>query len=344
MHERLDKSYCQTMKCFVNNFLVLLLGMAAVSCESLDKYSFESFQPSAAQQKLTVRSDLLALQYADSVASLLERRATGARITREASDSTLMVAGALAAASEPLGIAAKTVSQGAVGVIILRELQGIFNSRGRSEAFADAAYLVRQAQGEYRQYNPNASSDQLTENGAILISRVDAALHAARKTLNGRMPALVDLQQATQRMTKAGAERRSSGTPQTIFTAAGDKPDLGGVTPEQLQAAVDRGVQEMKREQQRLVKEQTVQPLTPTEAQGKIDSMTAELSGTTKLERVRQLHQDILGEVQGTDMDVIKEALNEHLRSTRNELMAQDDAVSTKARENLKKSLQAFGR
>jgi hypothetical protein len=193
----------------------------------MDKYSFETFgrpkqtfdnyNPEAGPR----RSDLLALQYSDYVAKLLEGRSTGARVTREVSDSTLAVGGAFLAATETLEIAAETVAGMGVGAVIIRELQKIFNAGGRSEAFADAAYLIRQAQSEYRQYNPNPLPDRLTENGAILVSRVDAALHAARKTLNGRMPGLLDLKQATQPMSEDGADRESSGTPQTMFTASG---------------------------------------------------------------------------------------------------------------------------
>ena len=142
-------------------------------------------------------------------------------MTRELSDSSLVVGGALTGAQETLGIAASSIASMGVGMVIAHELQGVFNARGRSEAFADAAYLIRQAQSELRQFNPDPSSERLTENGAILISRVDAAIHAARKTLNGRMPGLLDLQQATQPMTTAGARRVSSGVPETMFTASG---------------------------------------------------------------------------------------------------------------------------
>ena len=212
-------SLLQAFRCFA-----LLLSVALAGCASLDKYSFETFGRPKQQQEIYAnepRSDKLALVYADYVAQLLEGRSTGARLTREGSDSALVVGAALAAAQQTLEISAETIAGIGLGTVILRELPGIFNARGRSEAFADAAYLIRQAQSEYRQYNPNPSPDYLTENGAILVSRVDAALHAARKSLNGRLPGLLDLQQATQPMTKAGADRESSGTPQTIFTASG---------------------------------------------------------------------------------------------------------------------------
>lgn len=207
--------------------LALLVSVTLAGCASLDKYSFETFKrpkhttgtydPTAGP----ARSDRLALIYADHVAQLLEGRATGSRVTRELSDSSLVVGGALAGAQETLGIAASSVATMGVGMVITREIQGIFNARGRSEAFSDAAYLIRQAQSEFRQFNPKASDSNLTENGAILVSRVDAALHAARKTLNGRLPGLLDLQQATQPMTTAGAGRISSGMPETMFTASG---------------------------------------------------------------------------------------------------------------------------
>jgi hypothetical protein len=212
--------------------LALLLCVALAGCASLDKYSFQTFgrakQPSETYAS-NARSDELALIYADYVAQLLEGRSTGARITRELSDSSLAIATTLTAAHETLKITAETLAYMGTGVLIVREMQKIFNAQGRSEAFADAAYLIRQAQSEYRQYNPNPSATNLTENGAILVSRVDGALHAARKTLNGRMPGLLDLQQATQPMTEKGAERESSGPPQTMFTASGVKERVAKV-------------------------------------------------------------------------------------------------------------------
>jgi hypothetical protein len=205
--------------------LALLLCVAVAGCAPLNKYSFETFSPAPAHAVPGLgRSDLLALIYADYVARLLEGRSTGARITREVSDSSLAVGGALLAAKETLQISAETVAHMGVGIVIVQQLQRIFNAGGRSEAFADAAYLIRQAQNEYRQHNPNPSSTTMTENGAILVSRVDAAVYAAQKTLTGRLPGLLDLKQATQPMTTTGAERESTGTPQTLFNAAGDKP------------------------------------------------------------------------------------------------------------------------
>ena len=230
-------SLLQACRCFALFFSVALAG-----CASLDKYSFETFgRPKQTLDNYNpeagpARSDLLALQYADLVAQLLEGRSTGARLTREGSDSALVVGAALAAAQATLEISAETIAGIGLGTVILRELQGIFNARGRSEAFEDAAYLIRQAQSEYRQFNPNPSPDYLTANGAILVSRVNAALHATRKSLNGRLPGLLDLQQATQPMTREGARRTGSGTPQTMFPAAGDRGQAAAAQQEALNA------------------------------------------------------------------------------------------------------------
>jgi hypothetical protein len=220
--------------------LALLLCAAVAGCAPLNKYSFETFSPQPAHAAEGLRrSDQLALIYADYVARLLEGRSTGARITREVSDSSLAVGGALLAAKETLEISAETVAHMGVGIVVVQQLQKIFNAGGRSEAFADAAYLIRQAQNEYRQHNPNPSWTRMTENGAILVSRVDAAVYAAEKTLNGRMPGLLDLKQATQPMTTTGAERESTGTPQTLSNAAGDKPGQTEALNARVNAALD---------------------------------------------------------------------------------------------------------
>ena len=206
-------------------YLALLVCVAVAGCAPLNKYSFETFSPQPAHAVPGLaRSDLLALIYADYVAKLLEGRSTGAQITREISDSTLAIGGALVGAQETLGLTVETIARMGVGIVIIRELQGIFNARGRSEAFADAAYLVRQAQAEYRAFNPNPSAQYMTENGATLVRRVDAAVHAARKTLIGRMPTLLDLKQATQPMSVKGATKKGAGPTNHLETAAGDPP------------------------------------------------------------------------------------------------------------------------
>ena len=268
----------------VSRCLALFLSVALAGCASLDKYSFETFDKRPPSDRLYTddewphRSDKLALRYADYQARLLEGRATGARVTREMSDSSLVVGGALAGAQQTLGIAASSIATMGVGMVITRELQGVFNARGRSEAFADAAYLIRQAQSEYRQFNPNPSPDHMTENGAILITRVDAAVHAARKTLNGRMPGLLDLQQATQPMTKDGADRESSGTPRTIFTAAGDKPDgMRTPTKEETDAAVDRKLADWERRQIANAGKRETQPVVRSDFQKKVGRLKREL-------------------------------------------------------------------
>jgi hypothetical protein len=205
--------------------LALVRCVALAGCASLDKYSYETFRPDQTDPGAGVaRSDALALIYADYVAKLLEGRSTGARLTRELSDSSLAIASTLTAAHETLKISAETLAIMGTGVLIVRDLQGIFNARGRSEAFADAAYLIRQAQAEYRGFNPEPSADYMTENGATLVRRVDSALYAARKTLIGRMPTLVDLQQAHQAMTESGASRKPPGTPTSLVTATGEPP------------------------------------------------------------------------------------------------------------------------
>jgi hypothetical protein len=230
-------------------YFAVFFSVALAGCASLDKYSYETFRPNQTDPGAGVaRSDALALIYADYVAKLLEGRSTGARITREASDSSLAIAGIITTAHEALKISAETLAKMGVGVLIVRELQGIFNARGRSEAFADAAYLIRQAQAEYRAFNPNPSPTFMTENGATLVRRVDAALHAARKTLIGRMPALLDLKQATQPMSEAGASRIGPGTPNYLATATGDAPVPTGVTKEDIQAAVAAEVAKIPRQ------------------------------------------------------------------------------------------------
>lgn len=278
----------QVCRCFA-----LLLCVAVAGCAPLNKYSFETFSPQPAHTVpgLT-RSDLLALIYADYVARLLEGRSTGARITRELSDSSLAVGGALLAAKETLEISAEAVAHMGVGIVIVQQLQKIFNAGGRSEAFADAAYLIRQAQNEYRQFNPNPSPTTMTENGAILVSRVDGAVYAAQKTLTGRLPALLDLKQATQPMTKKGAERESFGTPRTMFNAAGDAPLPTGITKEDIQAAVTAEVKKIQKQPPGERGKVTVVPVKQDDFRKRVGVQTLALTALKDAE-MRKVYADL---------------------------------------------------
>ncbi len=328
--------------------LGLFLSVALPGCASLDKYSFETF----ARPKQTldnynpeagaVRSDMLALHYADYVAKLLEGRSTGARITRETSDSLLVTGAALAGAQETLGIAVETVAGMGVGAVVIRELQGIFNARGRSEAFADAAYLIRQAQSEFRQYNPNPSPIRLTENGAILVSRVDAALHAARKTLNGRLPGLIDLQQATQPMTRDGARREGSGTPQTIFTAAGDKPGQTTVAAAQMEAAVNRAVSKFNRRPEGKGDESNIRSLTLTAFQSDVEVQMGKLNSLTMEEQMKAAYKGVFGQDSTKPMEEQRQDIYNSLNSLKNAKPANNGTMSQTQMDELNKIKNAL--
>ena len=323
---------------------LFLCGILA-GCAPLNKYSFETFTPQPGRAGEGVgRSDLLALIYADYVAKLLEGRSTSARITREASDSSLVIGGALLAAKETLKISAETVAHMGVGIVIVRELQGIFNARGRSEAFADAAYLIRQAQSEYRQFNPNPSPTTMTENGAILVARVDAAVYAAQKTLTGRMPGLLDLKQATQPMTKKGADRESSGTPQTMFNAAGEKSGPTGATQAEVETAVDRAVSNFEKRQPKRVTAHEVVPVTPSEYKKKAETFTQQLVGMNTVEKVGPAYKALLNKEPSENVEEMQQAINDRIFQIANQPADTGGKMSPAAMEQLDTLSKAFGR
>lgn len=343
-------NHCPPMK-NPHRIIVLFLAAALTGCASLDKYSFETFvKPPAGDRRIAAadwpaRSDARALLYADYQARLLEGRGTGARVTRELSDSSLAIGGALAGGQEALGIAASSVAAMGVGLVITRELQGIFNARGRSEAFVDAAYLIRQAQNEYRQYNPNPSGDRLTENGAILISRVDAAMHAVLKSLNGRLPGLLDLQQATQPMTKAGANRGSSGTPQTIFTAAGNKPAQTTpetVTPAQLQAAVDRAVLKFNRRTEGRGGESKIRSLTPTAFRNDVEALMGKLNSLTTDDQVKAAYKGFFGQAPTKSIEEQRQEIYDALNALKNASPGDDGMMKPMDMDELTKFKNAL--
>ena len=157
-------------------------------------------------------TDALALNYANSVEEIFRARATGSRYTREASDTALAGLSAFAGASETLSIGATALSgMGLAGVGIL-ELRKIFDARGRSTAYGEAAERIHGAIKDFRSYNLNdVSESELSPNGWTLANIVQSNIDIVGKILNGRLPSADALTQASERMTKEGAVAQRAG-------------------------------------------------------------------------------------------------------------------------------------
>ncbi len=188
-----------------------LLTLAIAGCATPKNLSFEAYgrgkQPDGTIDPSSgpVRSDMLAVMYAEWVAAEFRSCGTRVRVTREGSDTALLTAGIVAGAQETLGIASSTVAHVGLAAVFIKELQGIFNARGRSEAFVDAANLIDLAVDEYRTITPNPPPDKMTQNGATLVARVNACRRVVDKTLGGRLPDTLEMIRANTPMTAAGA-------------------------------------------------------------------------------------------------------------------------------------------
>ncbi|MCX6848005.1 MAG: hypothetical protein NTY98_03710 [Verrucomicrobia bacterium] len=151
-------------------------------------------------------SDALAFNYANSVASIFQARATGERYNRATSDTALAGLAAFTAASQTW-----TVSKHALGVLGLTgvgilELRKIFDSKARATAYLEASHRIRYAMKDFRAYNLNAeNSDQLSPNGWILANVTMANIQIVEMLLEGRLPTPNDLEQASEPITPEGA-------------------------------------------------------------------------------------------------------------------------------------------
>lgn len=158
-------------------------------------------------------TDALAFNYANSVEEIFRARATGARYTREASDTALAGLSAFSGAAESLEISTSALSaMGLAGVGVL-ELRKIFDAKGRSTAYLEASERIHSSIAEFRSHNLNNVSEALiSPNGWTLANAVQANIDIVSKILNGHLPTPEVLAQATATMTDRGAIPQSAGT------------------------------------------------------------------------------------------------------------------------------------
>ncbi|MDI1313798.1 hypothetical protein [Prosthecobacter sp.] len=151
-------------------------------------------------------SDALAFNYANSVASIFQARATGGRYTRETSDTALAGLAAFTAASQTWTISKHSLGvMGLTGLGIL-ELRKIFDSKARAMAYLEASHRIRLSMKDFRAYNLNATnSDRLSPNGWTLANVTMANIQIVEMLLSGRLPSPSDLEQASEPITPEGA-------------------------------------------------------------------------------------------------------------------------------------------
>lgn len=221
--------------------LALCIGLAACSSDPATFMSYSQqktagtgpFDPTKAPR----RTDALALNYANSVEGIFRARSTGARYTREGSDTALAGLAAFTGAAESMTINASSLSgMGMAGAGIL-QLRNIFDAKGRSNAYFEAAERVHSAIKDYGAHNLNdVSEERLTPNGWTLANVVQSNIDIVNKILNGHLPSPEALAQASEPMTDAGA------VPQRMGTTPVNNIPAGALAPA-MAARVQRAVE-----------------------------------------------------------------------------------------------------
>ncbi|MFN0080530.1 MAG: hypothetical protein ACKVY0_29025 [Prosthecobacter sp.] len=217
--------------------LVLVCALLSSCVVNRDRFSFVEYSRNPAKYnggqafQAWQPSDQLALAYSSNVVAIFRAKATGARVTRELSGSTQVAMSALAGTTAAFNFTKSGIAVLGLGSSLIPTFQGIFNAKGRAEAYADAVRLIETAQADYWSHNQKASDNELTQNGVTLIQRTQATIHVVEKTLSGRIPTIIDLQQATEPMSEVGAKTTQAGTAHNHIPATGKLPELREPTP-----------------------------------------------------------------------------------------------------------------
>jgi len=267
----------------VPKWIAPLLCLALAGCASHDRFSFVEYSRNPAKydpkdsSRQWAPNDEQALQFSSNVVRLLRAKASGARITREVSNAAQVTFSGLAGASPVFGFSDRTLAVLGLGGALTPDFQGIFNAKGRAEAYSDAVRLIETAQSAYLAHNQQPTEDKLTQNGATVIQRTQASVHIVEKVLSGRVPTIIDLEQATEKMSAAGAKATNAGVAHNLVEADGTKPETRVPTKFEIDAAVDRKVAAMEQRRAENVGKQKAQPVERTEFQAKVGRLKREL-------------------------------------------------------------------
>lgn len=206
---------------------VLILGLSACSSDPGTFLTYTQQKSKASgnfdPEKIPKRTDALALNYANRVEAMFRANATGARLTREGSDTTLAGLAAITGAAKSLAIGASGLSSMGMasgGIVALRT---IFDTKGRATAYGEAAERIHAAIKDYGAYNLNTVSDEyLTPNGWTLANVAQANIDIVNKILNGHLPTPQALEQASEPMSPDGAKpQRTGATPRNNISGSG---------------------------------------------------------------------------------------------------------------------------
>ena len=211
----------------LSKFVLLLLCLTLVGCASRDSFSFIEYSRNPAKYDASDTlpswgaNDQQALQFSSNVVRRLRARANGSRVTREISNSAQVAMAGIGGAGAAFNLSKSALAVLGLGSAGIPEFQGIFNAKGHAEAYTDAARMIETAQNDYYAHNQKPSSGELTQNGVSLIQRTQASVHIVEKVLSGRIPSIIEMQQATEPMSATGARKTSPGEAVNHISATG---------------------------------------------------------------------------------------------------------------------------
>jgi hypothetical protein len=146
-------------------------------------------------------SDGLAINYANSVEIIMRCKATQSRITREVSATAQVGLAAFGGVGAAYNWSKTTLTVLGLASAAIPQLQGIFDAKGRAEAYNQAAEMIQDGVLEYYAHNSAPSPAEFTPNGLTLVKRVGSAINLVNDTINGHLPSQADMKRATERMT-----------------------------------------------------------------------------------------------------------------------------------------------
>ena len=228
--------------------LALCCGLAACSSDPATFISYSQKKTASGgvfdATQAPKRTDALALNYANSVEGIFRARSTGARYTREGSDTALAGLAAFSGAAESLTINASTLSAMGIAGSSILQLRNIFDAKGRSNACFEAAERIHAAIKDYGAHNLNdVSETHLTPNGWTLANVVQSNIDIVNKILNGHLPSPEALAQASEPMSDTGAMPQKTGsTPVNNIPAGALTPAMAA----RVQRAAERPVRTPK--------------------------------------------------------------------------------------------------
>jgi hypothetical protein len=292
------------------------LSLALVGCSS-DPATFITYANQGGTTNAAVDvtkspplTDAVALNYANSVECIFRARATGARYTREASDTALAGLAAATAAAGTFSYGTSTVAALGLSSGGIVQLRNIFNAGARANAYADAAARLHAAIKDYVAYNLNGVSETaLTPNGWTLVNVVQANIDMVDKVLNGHLPSAQDLAQATEPMHPTGAKPQAPGTtPINNISASGVVPQKTG--PVITSEAVPKGfiVGQTLADQKRDIGA-ILRKLTPEQAAAALAIVDPNAQPVSAADARARLAERLLDATTRADLDRIEEAV-----------------------------------